>query len=104
MKMANIAISFDTKTKKASVSIDGQQLDAEYIDYIRVAQMTDYEEGGKKWGCDIGMSVRNKEDGMSMYTSICANLKDEVNIIKDEQSELQKSIANLYRSKNGTGS
>jgi hypothetical protein len=107
--MAKINVTFDTVSKEISVDMGGTSISSELADYVTFQKTTDYDNGGKKWCCCINLSARNKEDGVSAYTTICAAQKDaglEDVTITEGQPQTHRTIASLYAGakNNGRGS
>lgn len=98
--MAQISMTFDTKTKKASVTIDGKAVD--HVDSMSLYQTYCHEdtEDGPKFFCSVTQCNRDKENGTRVYTRTEANEKGELataGVTEDEAklnlNETQRSIA-----------
>lgn len=107
--MAKVVATFDTVTKEFEFSMGDLPIQKEWIDYMTFEKGYAYNQDGsekKIWRCRVNLTTKDNEEGIHAYTTICASQKEPLDGIEVTQGEphIHKSIANLYRSKNGTGS
>lgn len=67
--MANISVTFDTKTKKMAASID--EVTVANVMGVRLG-LAGREDDGEKYYCELMTASKDKDNGMTTYTHVMA--------------------------------
>jgi hypothetical protein len=102
--MAKVLIEFDTKTKQATLALGNIALQEDMVDYVCFSRYKNYDTEEYVWSCAINLSAKNKDEGISLRSTIYANQQEkELDgvTITEGSPQSHKSIAGLYTSSKG---
>lgn len=101
--MAKVSAAFDTKTKEFTFSFGAANIPMDMLQCVYFERGYDYKDGVEVpvWRCRVNMYGKDKEEGVSVFTTVVASQKESMEGIEviSGPPESHSRLANMYKEK-----